>query len=218
MSSKLSLSLAALAVVATAAPASAAADPTRYLGLDQARVLGSGVMETTMGTAANQVDFRYGLMKDYELAVGYGFQSGMGLDKVAAGGLGLGLKYLVGDLAGLKVAGLVSVSVPSLSSPGTGLGYGASLPLGLALGGLNLDVQPYLDNGGMGAHVGVRQNLSTNLDILARATVGTAGLAVKSGLRYSLGGGGWLDLGLVDLDAKNNLTWGMVSLSFVGAR
>lgn len=229
MSSKLSLSLAALAVVATSAPALAAADPTRYLDVDQARVLGTGVMATTMGTSS-MVDFRYGLMKDTELAVGYGFESGSALGDVAKGGFDLGVKYSLGNIAGLNVAGKLGVMAPDLSAPSTGLGYGASLPLGLGLGGLNLDLQPYIMGSTtanaamtMGTRVGVRQNISTNLDLLVRAEyamVGSAGNAsAQTGLRYNLGGGGWLDLGLVDWSqAGNATTWGRVSLTFVGDR
>jgi len=229
MSSKLSLSLAALAVVATSAPALAAADPTRYLDVDQARVLGTGVMATTMGTSS-MMDFRYGLMKDVELAVGYDWSSGQKLDEVAKGGYDLGVKYAVGTFAGLNIAGKLGVMAGDLSNPGTGLGYGASLPIGVGLGGLNLDVQPYLSGSttagatmAMGTRVGIRQNVSTNTDLLVRAgyeMVGSAGSAtVMTGLRYNLGGGGWLDLGLIDWNqAANATTWGKVSLTFVGNR
>ncbi|MBM3260511.1 MAG: hypothetical protein FJY99_12300 [Candidatus Sericytochromatia bacterium] len=227
MSSKLSLLLAALAVVATSAPALAAADPTRYLDVDQARVLGTGVMATTMGTSS-KMDFRYGLMKDVELAVGYDWSSGQKLDEVAKGSYGLGVKYAVGTFAGLNIAGKLGVKADDLSNPGTGLGYDASLPIGVGLGGLNLDVQPYLSGSTttgattkMGTRVGIRQNVSTNTDLLVRAgyeMLGSAGSAtVETGLRYNLGGGGWLDLGLIDWNSGDTI-WGKVSLTFVGNR
>jgi hypothetical protein len=229
MSSKLSLSLGALAVVATAAPALAAADPTTYLDVDQARVLGSGVMATTMGTDS-MMNFRYGLMKDVELAVGYDWSSGQKLEDVAKGGYGVGVKYSLGTVAGLNLAGQAGVMAGDLSNPGTGLGYAASLPIGVGLGSLNLDVQPYLSGSttagtsmAMGTRVGIRQNISANTDLLVRAgyqMVGNAGSAtVMTGVRYNLGGGGWLDLGLVDWSqATNATTWGKVSLTFVGNR
>jgi hypothetical protein len=75
----------------------------------------------------------------------------------------------------------------------------------------------------MGTRVGIRQNISANTDLLVRAgyqMVGNAGSAtVMTGVRYNLGGGGWLDLGLVDWSqATNATTWGKVSLTFVGNR
>jgi len=48
--------------------------------------------------------------------------------------------------------------------------------------------------------------------------LGSAGSAtVETGLRYNLGGGGWLDLGLIDWNSGDTI-WGKVSLTFVGNR
>ena len=228
MSSKLSMSLAALAVVATSAPAFAAGDPTTYLDVDQAKVLGTGVMATTMGSTANAVGFRYGLMDKTELNIGYGFRSGGGLGTVADGNANVGVKYSLGSMAGLNLAVTGGVMMPMLSKPTDALGYGLSLPIAVGVGGINLDVQPYLSGStaanskmGMGARAGVRQNLTTNLDLLVQAdySLSASNATVNTGLRYNLGGGGWLDLGLVNWNQTGGATsWGNVSLTYVGNR